>query len=122
MYPRTNYEMTEIDMKELMEAMQPVPVMKIGNYAPPSVQVNANRAWERLGKKMGFDYETVQPRQGYGTRFFTAIPSETPEQKIERETAAAEENRQLRITELKMSIERQTRDLKALEDGQPNAE
>ena len=55
MYPRTNYEMSEEDLKELLEACKPVPYMVFGGIAPRSPEQNANDAWERLGKKMGFD-------------------------------------------------------------------
>ena len=79
MYPRTEYEMTEADLAELMAAMKPTPVMMIGGYSPPSPQENANAAWARLGLKMGFDAMTVQPISGKGNRFFSAVPSETPE-------------------------------------------
>lgn len=82
MYPRVNYEMTEEDLKKLLEACRPTVVMKIGNYAPASPQENANRAWEALGKRMGFDSLTVQPIPGKGDRFFSAIPNETENQKV----------------------------------------
>jgi hypothetical protein len=77
MYPRSNYEMTEEDLKELLAACKPTPVILIGNYSPPSPQENANRAWKTLGIKMGFDYQTVRPVPGKGQRFFTAVPSGT---------------------------------------------
>jgi len=38
-----------------------------------SPQENANAAWRELGKRMGFDYLTVEPN-GRGNRFFSAIP------------------------------------------------
>ena len=68
MYPRVNYEMTEEDLKAILDACKPVPCMMIGAYAPASPQENANRAWSSLGKKMGFDPMTVQPIQGKGQR------------------------------------------------------
>lgn len=82
MYPRTNYEMTEDDLKELLDACKPTPVIMIGNYVPASPQENANRAWARLGEKMGFDSDTVRPIPGKGNRFFAAVPSETEIQKV----------------------------------------
>lgn len=93
MYPRTEYEMTEDDLAELLEASKPVAVMKIGNYAPKAPQENANNAWARLGEKMGFDSMTVQPVSGKGQCFFTAIPSETEEQQSRRKAAEAEQAR-----------------------------
>ena len=89
MYPRINYEMTEEDLRDIMDACKPTLVMKIGSYTGSSPQENANRAWQSLGEKMGFDHMTVRPIQGKGDQFFSAVPSETKEQKkkrIERET------------------------------------
>ena len=80
MYPRVEYEMTEDDLKELLEMCRPTPVMLIGGHnIGKSTQENANAAWRRLGKKMGFDAMTVKPISGKGERFFTAVPSETAE-------------------------------------------
>lgn len=105
MYPRIQYEMTEEDLKALLEACKPTRVMKIGNYIPPSPQENANRAWGQLGEKMGFDSMTVQPISGKGSRFFTAVPNETHEQKVEREANEWEEKKQAEIVLLRKQIE-----------------
>ena len=102
--PRTNYEMTEADLSELMEAMKPVPMMMIGGTTPRSQQENANAAWAKLGAKMGFDPMSVRPCEGEGYRHFTAIPNETPEQQAERESIAAEERRQSEIARLTKEI------------------
>jgi hypothetical protein len=59
MYPRTEYEMTEADLADLLARMKPVVAMMIGGSMPSSQQQNANDAWEALGLKMGFD--TVKP-------------------------------------------------------------
>ena len=75
MYPRVNYEMTEEDLKKIIEACKPTVCIKIGDYTPPSPQENANRAWEALGKRMGFDSLTVRPIPGKGDRFFSAMRS-----------------------------------------------
>lgn len=110
MYPRTNYEMTEADLQELLAAMKSVPVMMIGGSTGPSQQENANAAWARLGAKMGFDPMTVQPISGKGNRFFSAIPSETPEARAEREAREAEAKRLQEIDQLNAEIaERQKR-------------
>ena len=100
MYPRINYVMSEDDLKELLEACKPVPCMMIGGCAPSSVQENANRAWAKLGKKMGFDSMTVMPVQGKGMRHFTAVPTETEEQRIAREKKERIRKRSDRIDEL----------------------
>ena len=54
-YPRVDYEMTENDLQEILDACKPQPVMKIGSYVTKSPQEYANMAWQRLGEKMGFD-------------------------------------------------------------------
>ena len=116
MYPRTEYEMSKNDLAELLDAFKPVPVMFIsgGQSIGGSQQENANYAWEKLGKKMGFDYMTVRPIDGKGMQFFTAVPSETIQQRQDRETKEAEEKRLSRIEELKKEIENREDELKGL--------
>ena len=114
MYPRTNYEMTEEDLKLLLEACKPVIAMKIGSYIPDNPQENANRAWQKLGKKMGFEHTTVQPIQGKSTRFFTAVPSETLTQKSEREVREREAFQRARIKEIQNEIDALQKQLSAL--------
>ena len=104
MYPRINYEMTEEDLTTLLEACKPTRVMMIGNYIPPSPQDNANDAWAILGKKMGFDFMTVQHIAGKSHKFFSAIPTETKEQLAERTKREAEEVRLFKIKELEDEI------------------
>lgn len=76
---RKEFEMTEADLAELLEAMKPVPVMYLsgGELMGGSQQENANNAWERLGKRMGFQYMTVKG-SSKGKRFFTAVPTVAP--------------------------------------------
>lgn len=71
---RQNYEMTESDLATLLAAMKPVQAIALNCGPMQSVQENANAAWARLGKKMGFDPMTVQPT-GRGDRFFSAEPA-----------------------------------------------
>lgn len=104
MYPRTNYEMSEEDLKVILEACKPVPAMMIGSYTSSSPQENANRAWKALGEKMDFDYMTVRPISGKGQRFFSAIPSETESQRIERTNREAEEKKLAEIASVKKEI------------------
>lgn len=89
-YPRTEYEMTEEDEKQLLAAMVPTPCIMIGGVVGPSLQDKANIAWADLGRRMGFDFMTVRPIPGKNQRCFTAIPSETEEQRACR---LAEERR-----------------------------
>ena len=83
MYPRVEYEMSERDLEKIMDACKPVPLIMLNIGMPRSQQENANDAWAELGKKLGFDPMTVQPINGKGNRFFTAVPSETETQKQE---------------------------------------
>ncbi|HLJ97307.1 MAG TPA: hypothetical protein VKU02_29375 [Gemmataceae bacterium] len=71
---RKEFEMSEDDLKELLKACKPTPVMFLTGGTPmfDSPQENANRAWQMLGDKLGFDYMTVKPVSGKGQRFFTA--------------------------------------------------
>jgi len=110
MYPRVNYEMTEEDLKKILESCKPVACMMIGGYTPASPQENANMAWTALGKKMGFDGDTVNPIPGKGNRFFTAVPSETAEQKAERIEIEEKQKRDVEMSKLEAEIaERQER-------------
>ena len=69
---KKTYEMTEEDLTILKEACKPVPMIAINCGRLSSPQENANAAWERLGKKMGFYHMTVQPAGKGGERFFIA--------------------------------------------------
>ena len=70
---RTEFKMSPADMAELLEAYKPVPAIMLHYGLSPSPQENANRAWQRLGEKMGFDGTTARPVPGKDARFFTAI-------------------------------------------------
>jgi hypothetical protein len=68
-----DYEMTDDDLKELLDGMSPTPVMFLSGGIPMynSPQERANAAWQRLGDKMGFNHMTVRPN-GKGDKFFSA--------------------------------------------------
>ena len=70
------YQMTDEQLKKLIDACKSTPCIKIGNYIPPSPQENANRAWDELGRELGFKGDTVKPIHGKDQRFFTAEPIE----------------------------------------------
>lgn len=72
MAERKEFEMTEEDLKSLIEACRSVPYMVFGGMAPPSPQESANRAWRNLGERMGFDGMSVEPA-GNNPRKFTAL-------------------------------------------------
>jgi len=68
-----DYEMTQEQFGEIIDACSATPVMYLSGGEPMfnSPQENANHAWKLLGDKLGFDYTTVRPN-GKGDRFFTA--------------------------------------------------
>ncbi len=105
MYPRTNYEMTAEDLAVLLDAMHSVPAIVIGGITPRSRQENANAAWAALGKKMGFDHMTVSPN-GKGDRFFSAVPSETNEQREQRLKREAEQAHERELADVQSQIDR----------------
>jgi len=115
MYPRTNYEMSEENLKELLEACRPTPCILVGGFAQLSQQDMANAAWQRLGGKMGFDYLTVRPIAGKGNSFFSAVPSETETQRSERLKKEAEEKNAAEIKTLEGEIQERQERLKLLE-------
>ena len=109
MYPRVNYEMTKTDLEKLLAACKPVPCMMIGGTIPSSPQENANKAWAALGKEMGFDSTTVNSISGRNARCFSAVPTETSEQRLERKKQEAEKKR---LTEIR-TIEDEIKTLEA---------
>jgi len=117
MYPRTNYEMTEVDLEAILDACKPVVAIMVGGYAPSSQQENANNAWAALGRKMGFDHMTVQPINGKGNRFFSAVPNETVEARKEREAREAKDAKMREISRISGEIETLQQKLRALTDG-----
>ena len=97
--------MTEADLKSLLDACRPVPYIVVGGHAPSSPQENANRAWADLGKRMGFDSDTVQPMEGKSAMFFTAVPTENEVQRKERQEREAIEIRKANIARLEAEVE-----------------
>ena len=114
MYPRINYEMTEEDLKEILDSCKPVPMIMLQCGTPSSPQENANRAWKRLGDKMGFDSLTVQPIQGKSNRYFSAIPNETEQQRVDRVNKEFQEKKAKDINDLELSIKEDQDKLKEL--------
>ena len=70
---KREYEMTEEELKELMDAGKPVPYLVFGGIPPASPYENAMRAWDALATKKGFRPMTVESC-GKGNRFFLAEP------------------------------------------------
>jgi predicted TIM-barrel fold metal-dependent hydrolase len=66
------FEMTDEQLKTLMDACKPVPYMVFGGREPRSPQENANDTWRDLGRELGFDHMSVRPIQGKNNKFFRA--------------------------------------------------
>lgn len=66
--------MSEEQLKVLLDACKPTPVMYLSGGKPMggTPQDNANSAWNRLGDEMGFVGSTATPVSGKGDRFFMA--------------------------------------------------
>lgn len=73
MSARQEYEMTEAQLADLLEASKSTPLIVLQAGMPASPQERANNAWRSLGHNMGFNYLTVKPSPK-GQRFFTAEP------------------------------------------------
>lgn len=75
MSKREEFEMSEDQLRVVLDACKPTPAMWGSDGVPffGTPQENANRAWQALGEKLGFDYMTVEPTSK-GDRFFTAEP------------------------------------------------
>lgn len=88
------FEMSETQHKQLLEASKPTPVMFLsgGKSMFRSQQQNANDAWRKLGAEMGFDWDTVKAC-GQGERSFMAegTNEEDGEIRIELIQASPEE-------------------------------
>lgn len=72
----TEFEMTDAQFEEILQACQPVPLIALQCGPAPTQQDYANRAWQKLGAEMGFVWDTVRPITGKGQKFFLAKPLE----------------------------------------------
>ena len=84
---RKEFEMTEAQLKSILDASKPTPVMYLSGGQPmfDSPQENANRAWKSLASELGFVWDSCEPVSGKPQRFFTAEVIESnnnPESKI----------------------------------------
>lgn len=117
MNPRVEYEMSEQDFNDILDACKPTPVLFVSGGVPigGSPQENANAAWSELGRRMGFDYMSVRPVVGKNARFFTAIPSETQGQREARLKREADAKLEAKIAEHRAAIKAHTEALAKLE-------
>ncbi|MBC8184306.1 MAG: hypothetical protein ISR65_18535 [Bacteriovoracaceae bacterium] len=61
MTERKEFTMTKEQLKKLLIACQPVPLIMLQCGMPESPQKKANRAWKKLDKEMGFEHMSVRP-------------------------------------------------------------
>ena len=59
MYPRTNYEMTEDDLKTILASMQSVPMIMLNIDGGRSPQDRANDAWKSVPHSRGDEPRVV---------------------------------------------------------------
>lgn len=74
---RQTYTMTQADFDELLAQInvaRETPLILLQCGMPESPQEAANRAWEKLGRKMGFVGMTVRPHESGNQLMFTAEP------------------------------------------------
>ncbi len=69
---RKTFEMTDKQLEKIMDASQAVPYLIMGGMPPMSPQENANRAWDALGKELGFKGKTARSISGKDAHHFTA--------------------------------------------------
>jgi len=69
---RKEFKMSDEQLKKLLDACRPVPMIALQCGMPSSPQENANEAWKGLGLEMGFEHMSVRPISGKGTEHFTA--------------------------------------------------
>lgn len=117
-YPRRKYAMTQADYDKIIEACRPIPMIMLNISTPRSQQERANDAWGELGSRMGFDAMTVEPGDD-GILSFTAVPTETPEQREEREHQERMTAHRARIDALDSQIAAAQKELAELNATKP---
>ena len=67
------FTMTDEQLKTLLDACKPVPLVALQCGMPSSPQERANVAWKALGQEMGFKYMTVRPVKNDQKKFIAEI-------------------------------------------------
>ena len=78
---RKQYEMTQRQMNEILDASKPIPAIMLQCGPVSTPQANANRAWAALGETMGFKPMTVERVSGRSPRVFSAESIEAKAEK-----------------------------------------
>lgn len=63
------YQMTQEQYNTILEASKPVPYMVFNGIPPHN---DAKAAWQRLGKELGFKWDTARPIEGKDHTWFEA--------------------------------------------------
>ena len=74
MSEKRKFVMTDDQLAKILDACKPVAAIALQCGMPPSQHENANRAWQALGKEIGFDWKTVESIRGKPDTHFTAMP------------------------------------------------
>lgn len=75
---RRKYTMTQKQYDDVLAACKPVPLIMLQCGMPRSPQENANAAWCRLGRELGFDGMSVEPTSSSTPLVITAEPVDAP--------------------------------------------
>lgn len=80
-HPPITFQLSREDHKALLHASSATPDY-IAPSRVPSRQERVNAEWERVGKAMRFDPKTARPIPGQNARFFTAVPLDSPAERL----------------------------------------
>lgn len=69
---RKEFQLSPDELSGLLKACESVPLIMLQCGMPRSPQERANDAWQALGNKLGFVWDTVEPIPSKGQEFFTA--------------------------------------------------
>lgn len=70
---RKKFEMTDAQYEKILDASRPVPYIAAHCGPMASPQETANRAWEELGKELGFKFMTVEGIAGESKAFTAEV-------------------------------------------------
>jgi len=73
----TEYELSDADLGDLLEASNPVAYIAAHCGPMSSPQERVNAVWKRIGNAMGFNYMTAKPSRYGQQRFIWAEPLAT---------------------------------------------
>jgi hypothetical protein len=74
--PHKEFHMSEEQFEVLVNSIVSEPLIMLQCGMPESPQEKANRAWNKLGREMGFVGNTARPIYGKDQTWFTAEPVE----------------------------------------------